>query len=509
MNDIITRVISSARAQDLDIFERNWSLCHTFSNYLHDPADSYMRAIFSCNTQYPLVTYVSGSIAKDILTPGKPTLLALDTRARDPVFYANLDVPAIMYTAILLLKFMKFSENNSMSMVLTNLDSNIIQNVMGIPAPCATFNTVSPEITLKGVKVLCAIAALKPEVFNLVKNVYERVDKDILENVIVYAREMFNLHISTGKVLIRLPRANDSAVLTRCKCDDLRMFCEDIRRLGMGILNTLGSSLEDFVAVLETLDIDEITTYKEENTMLVVTEILKNLVNKGVLISRDGRLLSITISADDTINVEPFRNGENAERPLIANLVLDNNGQVEEIVTLKDAKIESIVNHAQSILNGPVVASVNGVTMRRGPVPQDVAVAQATVAQAATAQAAVAQAATILAGPTMRRNADGSISTATHVNGITMWRPATQEEVANFRDDAVEEATTMDTPVIDNDPEIENEQDLPARDNPNDIVVCSVAENIDGQFRIRMIRTTREEANNNNYAILQTVEWRD
>ena len=217
--------------------------------------------------------------------------------------------------------------------------------------------------------------------------------------------------------------------------------------------------------------------------MMVVTEILKNLVNKGVLIARDGRLLSISIDEEDRVQVNPFNN-DDEERPTIANLTIERNGNTEEIITLKNDRLERIVNTAQNVLN----AAVNDTGRGR--------------------QSAQAQRATVVADmPEMRRNADGSISVHRTVGPVRMWAPATPAEAAQFeqaqqqqaqQDQPAAVAAVAVAPITDSDTEVEVE------DSPADIVMVSVVEN----NGVRVRRMTREEAENQDLAIVSVIERR-
>lgn len=218
--------------------------------------------------------------------------------------------------------------------------------------------------------------------------------------------------------------------------------------------------------------------------MLVVTEILKNLVNKGVLITNNGRLMSIMINADDSVNIEPYTGNVN-ERPLITKLMVRNGDREEEIFSLQDAGLERIVNHAQNILNGTNSASTAA--------PRNIT---------ATPQAGQ-----------MRRNADGTISVRRQIGNVSMWAPASEEETAVF---LAHENATANTINMNNDYgnyDDDNDEDtddydeytLAAAESPNDVVICAVTEN----NTVRMARITRAEAEDQGLAILSVVERRD
>ena len=210
--------------------------------------------------------------------------------------------------------------------------------------------------------------------------------------------------------------------------------------------------------------------------MMVVTEILKNLVNKGVLIARDGRLLSISIDEEDRVQVNPFNN-DDEERPTIANLTIERNGNTEEIITLKNDRLERIVNTAQNVLNA--VVRDNGSNGR-----------QSVQAQRVTAVADM---------PEMRRNADGSISVHRTVGPVRMWAPATPAEAAQF-ERAQQQQAQQDNPAAVAAAPITDS----VEDSPTDIVMVSVVEN----NGVRVRRMTREEAENQDLAIVSVIERR-
>ena len=209
--------------------------------------------------------------------------------------------------------------------------------------------------------------------------------------------------------------------------------------------------------------------------MMVVTEILKNLVNKGVLIARDGRLLSISIDEEDRVQVNPFNN-DDEERPTIANLTIERNGNTEEIITLKNERLERIVNTAQNVLN----AVVNDTGRGR----------QSAQAQRVTAVADM---------PEMRRNDDGSISVHRTVGPVRMWAPATPAEAAQF-ERAQQQQAQQDNPAAVAAAPITDS----VEDSPTDIVMVSVVEN----NGVRVRRMTREEAENQDLAIVSVIERR-
>lgn len=209
--------------------------------------------------------------------------------------------------------------------------------------------------------------------------------------------------------------------------------------------------------------------------MMVVTEILKNLINKGVLITRDGRLLSISITEEDAVQVNPFNNNDE-DRPTITNLSIKRNGTTEEIITLKNDRLERIVNTAQNVLNAAVANNGGGIRVQRINMTADI--------------------------PEMRRNADGSISVHRTVGSVRMWAPATPAEAAQFervqqqQAQQAQPAAAATAPVTDGDTEVEN--------SPADIVMVSIMEN----NSVRVRRMTREEAEEQNLAIVSVIERR-
>ena len=215
--------------------------------------------------------------------------------------------------------------------------------------------------------------------------------------------------------------------------------------------------------------------------MMVVTEILRNLINKGILITRDGRLLSINITDEDTVQVNPFNNND-AERPTIANLTIERNGTTEEIITLKDDRLEHIVDTAQNVLNSSVNNAINN--------DRNLRVQRASMASATPA------------APEMRRNADGSISVHRTVGSFRMWAPATPAEAAQF-ERTQQQQVQQDQPaageVTERDVIVET-----VEDSPEDIVMVSVIEN----NSVRVRRMTREEAEDQELAIVSVIERR-
>ena len=297
----------------------------------------------------------------------------------------------------------------------------------------------------------------------------------------VNASELLDLRVESGKIAIPMFRISAPGIPLELVLDDYKEFSLKLEQLASRILEACNGSLEDFLQAIFALDIDNITTYKEENTMMVVTEILRNLINKGVLITRDGRLLSINITEEDTVQVNPFNNNDE-ERPTIANLTIERNGTTEEIITLKNDRLEHIVDTAQNVLN----STVNNVISNN----RNVRVQRTSTASATPAM------------PEMRRNADGSISVHRTVGPVRMWAPATPAEAAQF-ERAQQQQAQQDQPAA-----VEaTERDAivePVEDSPEDIVMVSVMEN----NSVRVRRMTREEAEDQELAIVSVIERR-
>jgi hypothetical protein len=463
--------------------EEKWKLFRRNTKYLGDDRSEYLKAVFGPASPVEVMAYLSNLMLSTLLTPGKRNrIVGQDNATGDPydTFRCEVELPTLEYTALLLLKFIQFGEPDISSYsAMTgprgrDFSQVISDNVYNMRAISLDADTV-----LRGVKILCAVAALKPELYTGLKKIYDEMDKQLLRNTLLVSQEMFKLNIATGTAAIPLFTSS-----RQVNFEAIEDFAKKITAAAYVILDCLTGSLEDFFNALLALDIENITTYKEENTMLVVTEILKNLVNKGVLITNNGRLMSIMINADDSVNIEPYTGNVN-ERPLITKLMVRNGDREEEIFSLQDAGLERIVNHAQNILNGTNSASTAA--------PRNIT---------ATPQAGQ-----------MRRNADGTISVRRQIGNVSMWAPASEEETAVF---LAHENATANTINMNNDYgnyDDDNDEDtddydeytLAAAESPNDVVICAVTEN----NTVRMARITRAEAEDQGLAILSVVERRD
>lgn len=466
-----------------------WELSQKYVHYLDETTEYALGLIFG---PYPLNhfgCYVATRIFSSILTPGKKNGLMTPHEARGNIednLYCDVNLPTLFFNALVLLKFMQFGDDTFASPTAfkcikrvqtsgsrgTIVNMKIISFIPGL---------VTPETMLKGVKILCAIAALKPEVYKAVQEIYNDINKELLRNIMVNASELLDLRVESGKIAIPMFRLSAPGIPLELVLDDYKEFSLKLEQLASRILEACNGSLEDFLQAIFALDIDNITTYKEENTMMVVTEILRNLINKGVLITRDGRLLSINITEEDTVQVNPFNNNDE-ERPTIANLTIERNGTTEEIITLKNDRLEHIVDTAQNVLN----STVNNVISNN----RNVRVQRASTASATPAM------------PEMRRNADGSISVHRTVGPVRMWAPATLAEAAQFERTQQQQAQQDQPAAVE-----ATERDViieTVEDSPEDIVMVSVMEN----NSVRVRRMTREEAEDQELAIVSVIERR-
>lgn len=469
-----------------------WELAQKYVQNLDETTEHALGLVFGPYPVNHFGYYVATRIFSSILTPGKKNGLMTPSEAPGPIadnIYCDVNLPTLFFNALVLLKFMQFGDDNFSSptafscikRVQSGRSSGTVVNMKLIQF---ITEPATPEVMLKGVKILCAIAALKPDVYKAVQETYNNIDKELLKNTMVNTSELLDLRIESGKIAIPMFSLDNPGVHLEFMLNGYKEFATRLEELASQILEACNGSLEDFLQALFALDIDNITTYKEENTMMVVTEILKNLVNKGVLIARDGRLLSISIDEEDRVQVNPFNN-DDEERPTITNLTIERNGNTEEIITLKNDRLEHIVNTAQNVLN----ATVND-TSRNG---SSVRVRRVT----ATADM-----------PEMRRNSDGSISVHRTVGPVRMWAPATPAEAAQFERAQQQQAQQAQ----------QDQQDHPAavaatersfivetvEDSPEDIVMVSVMEN----NGVRVRRMTREEAEDQELTIVSVVERR-
>lgn len=466
-----------------------WELSQKYVQYLDDTTEYALGLIFGPYQLNHFGCYVATRIFSSILTPGKKNGLMTPNEARGAIednLYCDVNLPTLFFNALVLLKFMQFGDDTFASptafkyikRVQTSGSRGTIVNMKIIPfIP----GLVTPETMLKGVKILCAIAALKPEVYKAVQEIYNDINKELLRNIMVNASELLDLRIESGKIAIPMFNLGAPGIPLELVLDGYKDFSLKLKELASRILDACNGSLEDFLQAIFALDIDNITTYKEENTMMVVTEILRNLINKGVLITRDGRLLSINITEEDTVQVNPFNNNDE-ERPTIAKLTIERNGTTEEIITLKNDRLEHIVDTAQNVLN----STVNNVISNDRRV---------RVQRTSTASATPAM-------PEMRRNADGSISVHRTVGQLRMWAPATPAEAAQFervQQQQAQQDQPADGEVTGRDVIIET-----VEDSPEDIVMVSVVEN----NSVRVRRMTREEAEDQELAIVSVIERR-
>lgn len=461
-----------------------WELAQKYVQNLDETTEHALDLVFGPYPVNHFGCYVATRIFSSILTPGKKNGLMSSSEAPGPVsenIYCDVNLPTLFFNALVLLKFMQFGDDNFSSPTAFNC----IKRIQSGRSTCVVIDMkvipfvselTTPEVMLKGIKILCAIAALKPDVYKAVQETYNNIDKELLKNTMVSVSELLDLRIESGKVAIPMFNIDSPGVPLEFMLDSYKEFANRLEELASQILEACNGSLEDFLQALFALDIDNITTYKEENTMMVVTEILKNLVNKGVLIARDGRLLSISIDEEDRVQVNPFNN-DDEERPTIANLTIERNGNTEEIITLKNDRLEHIVNTAQNVLNA--VVRDNGSNGR-----------QSVQAQRVTAVADM---------PEMRRNADGSISVHRTVGPVRMWAPATPAEAAQF-ERAQQQQAQQDNPAAVAAAPITDS----VEDSPTDIVMVSVVEN----NGVRVRRMTREEAENQDLAIVSVIERR-
>lgn len=467
--------------------EEKWKLFSRNAKYLSDNRSEYLNAVFSSASPVEVMAYLSNLILSKLLTPGKRNRIVGQDNANGDsydTFRCEVELPTLEYTALLLLKFIQFGEPDLSSyLAMTGSRNRGFSQVINDDVYKIGAISLDADTVLRGVKILCAVAALKPELYTGLKKIYDEIDKQLLRNTLLVSQEMFRLRLTTGTAAIPLFTGS-----RHVNFEAIEDFAKKITAAAYVILDCLTGSLEDFLNALLALDLENITTYKEENTMLVVTEILKNLVNKGVLITNNDRLLSITINADDSVNIEPYTGNVN-ERPLITKLMVRNGDREEEIFSLQDAGLERIVNHAQSILNETNSAATPSTTTRNtttAPAPGDVQ---------------------------MRRNTDGTISVRRQIGGVSMWAPASGEEIAVFlaRENAAANAVNMNNEYDnyddddDDDADDTDEYTLAAAESPNDIVVCAVAEN----NTVRMARITRAEAEGQGLAILSVVERRN
>jgi hypothetical protein len=466
-----------------------WELSQKYVQYLDDTTEYALGLIFGPYQLNHFGCYVATRIFSSILTPGKKNGLMTPNEARGAIednLYCDVNLPTLFFNALVLLKFMQFGDDTFASptafkyikRVQTSGSRGTIVNMKIIPF---VSGLVTPETMLKGVKILCAIAALKPEVYEAVQEIYNDINKELLRNIMVNASELLDLRIESGKIAIPMFKLGAPGIPLELVLDDYKEFSLKLEELASRILEACNGSLEDFLQAIFALDIDNITTYKEENTMMVVTEILRNLINKGILITRDGRLLSINITDEDTVQVNPFNNND-AERPTIANLTIERNGTTEEIITLKDDRLEHIIDTAQNVLNSSVNNAINN--------DRNVRVQRASMASATPAT------------PEMRRNADGSISVHRTVGSFRMWAPATPAEAAQFERTQQQQAQ-QDQLAAGEDTERDAIVET-VEDSPEDIVMVSVVEN----NSVRVRRMTREEAEDQELAIVSVIERR-
>lgn len=465
-----------------------WELAQKYVQNLDETTEHALDLIFGPHPVNHFGCYVATRIFSSILTPGKKNGLMSPAEAPGPVsdnIYCDVNLPTLFFNALVLLKFMQFGDDNFSSPTAFNCikriqsgrSTGVVVDMKVIPF---VSELATPEVMLKGIKILCAIAALKPDVYKAVQETYNNIDKELLKNTMVNVSELLDLRVESGKIAIPMFSLDSPGVPLEFMLDGYKEFATRLEELASQILDACNGSLEDFLQALFALDIDNITTYKEENTMMVVTEILKNLVNKGVLIARDGRLLSISIDEEDRVQVNPFNN-DDEERPTIANLTIERNGNTEEIITLKNDRLERIVNTAQNVLN----ATVNDTGRGR----------QSVQAQRATAVADM---------PEMRRNDDGSISVHRTVGSVRMWAPATPAEAARFERVQQQQAQQDQPAAVAAAPITDSDADVEVEDSPADIVMVSVVEN-DG---VRVRRMTREDAENQDLAIVSVIERR-
>lgn len=481
--------LADARPSIVRESKAKWELAQKYVQNLDETTEHALGLVFGPYPVNHFGYYVATRIFSSILTPGKKNGLMTASEAPGTIaenIYCDVNLPTLFFNALVLLKFMQFGDDNFSSPTAFNCIKRIQPGrssgtVVNMKMIQFISEPATPEVMLKGVKILCAIAALKPEVYKAVQQTYNDIDKGLLQQTMVTKSELLDLRIESGKIAIPMFNLDNPGAPLESMLDGYKEFASRLEELASQILEACNGSLEDFLQALFALDIDNITTYKEENTMMVVTEILKNLVNKGVLIARDGRLLSISIDEEDRVQVNPFNN-DDTDRPTIANLTIERNGTTEEIITLKNERLERIVNTAQNVLN----ATVNDVS-RNG--------RHGAQAQRATAVADM---------PEMRRNADGSVSVHRTVGPVRMWAPATPAEAAQFervqqqqvQQDQPVAAAVASTPDSDTEAEAEN--------SPADIVMVSVVEN----NSVRVRRMTREEAENQNLAIVSVIERR-
>lgn len=464
---------------------RKWELSQKYVHYLDETTEYTLGLVFGPYTLNHFGCYVATRIFSSILTPGKKNGLMTPSGASGAItdnIYCDVNLPTLFFNALVLLKFMQFGDDNFASPTAFKC----IKRVQASRPPGSIVNMkimsfipdlVTPEIMLKGVKILCAIAALKPEVYKAVQEIYNDIDKELLRRTMVSASELLDLRIESGKIAIPMFKLDNPGIQLEVVLDSYKEFSIKLEELASRILEACNGSLEDFLQAIFALDIDNITTYKEENTMMVVTEILKNLINKGVLITRDGRLLSINITEEDTVQVNPFNN-DDEERPTIANLTIERNGTTEEIITLKNDRLEHIVNTAQNVLNSTVNNAISN--------NRNIRVQRASMASATPAT------------PEMRRNADGSISVHRTVGSVRMWAPATPAEAAQF-ERAQQHQAQQDQPAAVAATDVVGEN---VENSPEDIVMVSVMENNGVHVR----RMTRAEAEDQELAILSVLE---
>lgn len=465
--------------------EEKWQLFCKNAKYLGDDRSEYLKAVFGPASPAEVMAYLSNLMLSTLLTPGKRNrIVGQNNTTGDPydTFRCEVELPTLEYTALLMLKFIQFGEPDiSAYSAMTGPRGRDFSQVINDNVYTIRVISLDADTVLRGVKILCAVAALKPELYTGLKKIYDEIDKQLLRNTLLVSQEMFKLDLATGTAAIPLFTSS-----RQVNFEAVEDFAKKITAAAYVVLDCLTGSLEDFFNALLALDIENITTYKEENTMLVVTEILKNLVNKGVLITNTGRLMSITINADDSVNVEPYT-GDVNERPLITKLMVRNGDREEEIFSLRDTGLERIVDHAQNILNGTNSTSTATHSASTA-APRDTTVAPQ-------------------AGQ-MRRNADGTISVRRQIGSVGMWAPASEEETAAFlaRENTAASTTNMTTDYDDDyDDDDYDEYALAAAESPNDVVVCAVAEN----STVRMARITRAEAEEQGLAILSVVERRN
>lgn len=476
--------------------EEKWELFRKNVKYLSADRSEYLNTVFGPASPVEVMAYISNIMLSRLLTPGKRNrIVGQDSGNADmyDTFRCEVELPTLEYTALLLLKFIQFGEPGLASypvMLGTGRGSRDFSQIINSNVYNVRVITLDPDAILRGVKILCAVAALKPELYTGLRRIYDAIDKQLLRNTLLVSTQMFDLRIATGTAAIPLFTSS-----RQVNFEKIEEFAKSITAAAYVILDCLSGSLEDFFDALLTLDIENLTTYKEENTMLVVTEILKSLVNEGVLITNAGKLMSITINADDSVNIEPYAGNVN-ERPLITKLMVRNGDSEEEIFSLQDAGLERIVNHAQSILSGTASASV---------APRSASPRSASPRSSDTHN-------TTIGDVRMRRNADGTISVRRQIGSVNMWAPASEEEVAIFmaHENPVASANNVNEDYDEETDDYEEETDdydeytLAAADSPNDVVVCAVREN----NAVRMARITRAEAEDQGLAILSVVERR-